>query len=447
MAMKYRLTSTNSYGLHVKSSDVFCFAETSLEAHEHESLEKLFDFVLARPGPGHIEMNAAKVLLQYLWVPLASEVAKHLGFRTPKAQDVFRKGTDHHRSREILNTFLHALSEELLVPYVRQTITPTAQDYLQYVQEVRNETYIFLFHMSFTFLLGFDLYTAAVRKNNSEYMMAARTALVPLFYGKAHTKYQELNLRDLVMRVQAPETLLTYLHNTEAFSKSGSTLGGQGADFVQEETNKEVCSFLPPGVITAEIWRRVCRKTDELTKMKNKLLNCSEVNVSPQEHRYKRHDMEICLVRRLLRESEVLEKPMTYSCPRSVSGKELDRNVGNVKEITRDNYQRYKREVAVKGKYQGPKLIPICISMDERARADSIENKTKSDIVEEMLLIIETMPVEDDAAMYREKVRELKDKSSVKKEKFISMYYEILNDLEEQYSDLDASGVQDQNST
>ena len=61
-----------------------------------------------RLGKGHIEINFARALLDVLWHPVASEVAKMLGFH-----GVVRKGVDHHRSKQILH-IVEGLTLELL---------------------------------------------------------------------------------------------------------------------------------------------------------------------------------------------------------------------------------------------------------------------------------------------------------------------------------------------
>lgn len=74
------------------------------------------DFIF-RPGPGHIELNMARCLLNFWW-PVLLPIVNSLGFRTKKAQDVVKRGADHHRSKSILLTLFKALARELIVPYV-----------------------------------------------------------------------------------------------------------------------------------------------------------------------------------------------------------------------------------------------------------------------------------------------------------------------------------------
>ena len=54
-----------------------------------DSVPKSFIY---RPGPGHIELNMACLLLEYLWLPVIKDVAKSLGFGTSRALDLVRRG-------------------------------------------------------------------------------------------------------------------------------------------------------------------------------------------------------------------------------------------------------------------------------------------------------------------------------------------------------------------
>ena len=53
-----------------------------------------------------------------------------------------------------------------------------------------------------------------------------------------------------------PELLKSYLESHESFSLSNFYSRDQGGNFIREESNKLVKSFLPPDVPSAEIWRK-----------------------------------------------------------------------------------------------------------------------------------------------------------------------------------------------
>ena len=51
---------------------------------------------------------------------------------------------------------------------------------------------------------------------------------------------------------------------TQAFSCNGDNSRGEGGDFVLEAKNKQIQMMMPPGLLTAETWLRICRSLDEL---------------------------------------------------------------------------------------------------------------------------------------------------------------------------------------
>lgn len=59
-----------------------------------DSFQRAFGDFIFRPGPGHIELNMAKCLLNFSW-PVLLPIVTALGFRTKKAQDVVKRGCDH----------------------------------------------------------------------------------------------------------------------------------------------------------------------------------------------------------------------------------------------------------------------------------------------------------------------------------------------------------------
>ena len=74
------------------------------------------------------------------------------------------------------------------------------------------------YHFAFTYLLAFNLYTEATRKNHSLRMVASRIQFAPLFYSFKHPKYQVLHLRDLFERAKMPGKIRSYVESHESFS-------------------------------------------------------------------------------------------------------------------------------------------------------------------------------------------------------------------------------------
>ena len=140
------------------------------------------------------------------------------------------------------------------------------------------------------------MYTEGVRKNNIVAIQAAQAVLAPLFYSSHHRIYQYVLLRDAVQRVLMPNQMEVHLEENATFSLSGAKNGGQGADFVHEELNKTVKSYMPPGQPGFRTWVRVCRNASNLVKLKRQLI---PENIS--QRRYKKFEREVGMVRRVFR--------------------------------------------------------------------------------------------------------------------------------------------------
>ncbi|XP_048241836.1 uncharacterized protein LOC124149778 [Haliotis rufescens] len=84
--------------------------------------------------------------------------------------------------------------------------------------------------------------------------------------------YQELILRDEMMRLQAPPEIVTYLNTCEVISPSGHHSKVEGGYFVLENINRKVKMLMPPGVPTDNAWLRSCRNLPKLEQMKNNIL-------------------------------------------------------------------------------------------------------------------------------------------------------------------------------
>ena len=63
-------------------------------------------------------------------------------------------------------------------------------------------------------------------------------------------------------------------------------------DFIQEEANKTVKSFLLPGMPSSEIWKRVCRKAVTLKELKESVCDTTAG---------KRHLHKVTMIRREIR--------------------------------------------------------------------------------------------------------------------------------------------------
>ena len=398
--------------------------------------KKVFGDILFRPGPGHIELNMARCVLKFAWAPFFSHIAKMLGFRTQRAQEVIKNGVDHHRSMQIIRLVMHALAMELVVPYIRMhqnngtLLECNAKNYIAWVNQVTDPTYIFLWHACFAFLLAVNLYNEASRKNNSQNMMAARAAFVPLFFVRRHRMYQELHLRDVLERVTYPLPLSAQIQERETFSDSGRANAGQGADFLHEQTNRTIKSFLPPGRVTPETWIKICRKADDLLEMKESCLQKSGVNYSPSIPKPpKRHEHEITMARREFRTKELTTKPFAERPMLGLSNEELDPELPNFRDTLEGSYNQYKDNFTEKGSFGGVKMKSLFITVAERQKAEKLENKTKAEIRTEIEDMIKLFNDNGAIEFYKEQLITLK--ASDVKTKYMTLHIDISRALEE----------------
>ena len=348
-------------------------------------------------------------------------IAQMLGFRTEKALAVVKSGIDHHRTRQIWCERLYALSKELLVPFVRDClkaeIIPNNDNYINWVVETCGYQYMLYYHFAFTYLLAFNLYTEATRKNHSLRMMAARIQFAPLFYLFKHPKYQVLHLRDLFERAQMPDQIRSYVESHESFSPSVLQNRGQGGDFVQEEIIK---SFLPPGIPSQEIWTPVCRKAETLKELKTSVCEVGNVNL-----KYKRYLNEETMICRELRSTNLLSA--SKSDLKSVDGIALDYDLTNLKYNANENYNNYKESYVRNGTFDCEIKIPIFMTPPEREHFNKIENKKEDDIAAEIAKLVSEMPdseVRDSYLKYSKRWDRIKQKD------LVSLYCEVKQSLD-----------------
>ena len=93
----------------------------------------------------------------------------------------------------------------------------------------------------------------------------------------------------------ANAVIKVYVESYESFSRSEmNNKNEQRGDFIQDENNSMIKSFLPPGMPSAEIWHRVCRKAT--THKEIKLSVCDAPDL--KKIQYKRHLNEITMMHR-----------------------------------------------------------------------------------------------------------------------------------------------------
>ena len=386
-------------------------------------------------------MNMARKLLSFAWEPIIKHVAYCLGFRTPNALRVFKNGVDHHRTLQVMESMFEALLKELLVPYVRDcmlsdpTKEPTAEEYFKWYNEsVTNEKYAYIFNLTFYYLLSFQMFHEGVRKNNSNVMMAGRTVFAPLFFVGHHPKYQHLLLRDMVERVNYPAPVKEYMVMTESHTASGNRNGGQGGDFIHEELNRSIKSYLQGcGIPTKDNWLNIIRKAEKLSLLKDRFLKETNVDASSGKKKPKKFEHEVTMIRKQLRVSRYLEKYDEVESLETINGECLDEDLCDFIFLAEKNYKEYKAELIKEGTYGTLKLEPIFITDAERKEFAKIENKRIDEIIDETLKLLECMKKNDTVV---EVTKRLKRKTKMKKHQYIDLFYEVAKELETQNAEI-----------
>ena len=114
-----------------------------------------FDWIVLFPGLLHYEMNTGKSFMNLNWSIFMKEVCKELGLKSDNALNYIKKGFDHHKLWEVLEICYIALSDELLLPYVRHCLSENIEcleGYWEYANDAINDTYIYDQQMAFIFL-------------------------------------------------------------------------------------------------------------------------------------------------------------------------------------------------------------------------------------------------------------------------------------------------------
>ncbi|XP_062594161.1 uncharacterized protein LOC134255654 [Saccostrea cucullata] len=236
---------------------------------------KYLDIIMV-PGLGHFEMNMLKAAFRLLWDVILVDLAVILGFHSPKALASCMTATDHHKSWQIFQIFLHAMAEELLLLYAREELKrnerPTGEGFYKWTKHVKNPNYKFMVDAVFTLCLSLHVFRAGVRRNNTSAIRTALFKFAPLFFGFSMPFYIETFIRDSFFRIQCPPEIRNFIENNESFSISGNCSKGEGGDFILESKNRKTKMWMPGGLPDEKTWLPVCRNIDRLEKVRDNMV-------------------------------------------------------------------------------------------------------------------------------------------------------------------------------
>ena len=117
-------------------------------------------------------------------------------------------------------------------------------------------------------------------------------------------------------------------------------------DFIHEEVNRAIKSFLPPAMPTAATSKNISRKASKLKEVKANALKHAGDYAS---RKHPRVDHVVTMIRVLLRQYVPFINPLVANKPFSIDGVELDEEIGNFLHVCRDNYTKYKNHFEATG--------------------------------------------------------------------------------------------------
>jgi len=176
-----------------------------VEVHQGQRCKCLqeFGWVVLRIGKLHMEMNMARHFMDMNWDVFLSHLASELGFVSEAAQKYVRKGSDHHKTMSVLKVAHLGLWQEMLIPYVRERLSEglsvSVNDYLYtWLPEngKQDPTYFYMFEMTWTYLMGLQVFRMGVRRNNANYVKAGQVVFAPIFHRSSASKYALIDLHD-----------------------------------------------------------------------------------------------------------------------------------------------------------------------------------------------------------------------------------------------------------
>ncbi|KAJ8048815.1 hypothetical protein HOLleu_01285 [Holothuria leucospilota] len=393
---------------HCNSCNTAVFGEDEFKQHcknNHHTAEKdvvyqkEFGWVHLRIGYGHMEMNMVRSFFSLNWEIVLKDLALSMGFRSEIAQKYALKGSDHHKSWELLNIFYHGTMSELLLPYIRRCMKsatePTSQGYLNWSKSVTDPNYQYMQEQVLRYAQAIINFREGIRNNNWSLIKTGLFKFAPLFHARNHPKYQQIELREAINEMILPEPLHKFVRENQSLGKKGKM---EDMDFQLENVNKRSKSWNPVGVPTEEDWMRNFRNLKKLDQLRCEVLErigCNDPRLLPNTE--SRHDVkqnEITAWRKRLRETGYLMNPMTERVMMSTMGDELD---AQLPDFTSAALSR--RKAHFKTTYQPNAASeipePVFVTPQERLDYHDIANQTKSVISNRIKELLEKIQHSD----------------------------------------------------
>lgn len=295
-----------------------------------------FDWFYLRIGAGHYEMNLLKAFFELNWIPFLEVLCEKMGFLSDAAKMYAKACKDTHKSWHLLMVFHTSGLRELVIPYVRNCMvngkTPEAKEFFRFTQTMYSEENSNLKYLMDTvcrFSQGIINYRMGVRRNNAQLMKSAKYMTKELFSARSHPKYQAIEVFDTLQDILMPIEVSELNDKYSSFTTTGNKSLGEDADFVLEEKNRQLKSWIPKGIPSDLIWQSVCRNNEVLEKVKGNCLNLFRVQNSQGKTKPVNLEEAIMEFRTAFRKDRYLQK---YGVHTSLSGLILDGDLVNLIE-------------------------------------------------------------------------------------------------------------------
>ncbi len=204
------------------------------------------------------------------WEVFGKDLAEVLSFRSPNAQRYAKACSDNHKAWEMMRVFYLGTLDELLVPYIRHCKQNkeecSAEGYMEWKQGVRNPNYIYMYEQVTIYMQAIMNMRAGLRRNNSAMVDSARVMHAPIFHGRNHPKYSEIEVMEAARCTSQPPDLKVFMDGIQSFTDKGPSRG-EDLDFRTESINQQSKSWISHGVPTEEVWLRIFRNLESLEKV------------------------------------------------------------------------------------------------------------------------------------------------------------------------------------
>ncbi|XP_060595290.1 uncharacterized protein LOC132749514 isoform X1 [Ruditapes philippinarum] len=413
---------------------------------DHPDLEECpflfeFDWFFLRIGAGHYEMNLIKSFIELNWVPFFETLAERMGFVSNAAKLYAKSCKDHHKSWTLLQIFHQGSLRELVLPYVRQCLLngekPFAKGFFKFSNEhytTHNPNMKYLMDQVCRFSQGIINFRMAVRRNNSSLLKSAKFMTKELFHGRSHPKYQSIEIYDTLQDILMPKEVQTLNDLYSSITTSGNTSTGQDFDFVLEEKNKQLKSWIPKGMPTDEIWQTVCRNNSILEKIKKNTLSLFGIGLESNAFRHIDIEKAVQILQSVFRRTGYLMKTGDHT---SLHGLALDEKlIDFYAESTKKRIYNVQREILKEERDDSYFLRqPVPVTPDERRDYLSIERMTIDELSRQIQQILGTIP--DTFQFQYHNQLFYTEKKGWKKENYVSFLQELADAISKQSSDID----------